>query len=357
MSKVKRLLVLVLFIAIGYTPIAVSPASAATFAVGAGSGNPATFINAFNRIGGAPRIGSAINNVHVWNAGCIQDFVGGWSVKAGIMQANCTGTAYNVVHRQWAYLEARWGGAATAVIGYPTGDDYRWGNGWIQHFAGGSQTVTTLGRADQTGIVRSVRGDTRNLWINTLGGGGGALGFPLSEDYLWNGVYRQDFQGGSILWDPVNKARLYQPPPVIAVREQRAANWAIAEKNSANPSWSDEFGRAWSGYCQGFVEVAFGTRGQFASAYTHYQWQLSQGRIRTNTSAPVGAVVFYDSVVYNSAGQLVNYGHIGVSIGSGQVVSTQGYNGQSLPVWQHGITGLSNRYLGWAYAPSNWPGR
>jgi hypothetical protein len=28
-----------------------------------------------------------------------------------------------------------------------------------------------------------------------------------------------------------------------------------------------------------------------------------------------------------------------------------------LPVWQHGVTGLTVPYLGWAYAPSHWLGR
>ena len=155
-----------------------SIAQASGYGVGYGSSNPATFINAYNRIGGSGAIGSPTNAVHIWGSGCIQDFTGGWSGKSGILQAGCTGTAYYVVYNQWAYIEARWGGSATSVIGYPTGDDFRWGAGWSQHFAGGSQKSTTLARADQTGIVRSVRGDTRNFWINSKGGAVGSLGYP-----------------------------------------------------------------------------------------------------------------------------------------------------------------------------------
>lgn len=347
MKSTKRIVV-ILLVPILFAIHGSSIAQASGYGVGYGSSNPATFINAYNRIGGSGAIGSPINAVHVWGGGCIQDFTGGWSGKSGIMQAGCTGTAYYVVYKQWAYLEGRWGGSATSVIGYPTGDDFRWGAGWSQHFAGGSQNNTTLARADQTGIVRSVRGDTRNFWINSKGGAAGSLGYPISEEYPWSGIYKQDFQGGSIIWDPINKARLYSPPAVVALREQKAANWVIAEKNSAYPAWSDEFARPWSGYCEGFVEVAFGTRGRFTSATAHYQWQLAQGRIKTNTNPPVGAVVFY-----GGGGD----GHVGVSIGSGQVISTQGYNGQVLPVWQHGVTGLTVPYLGWAYAPSHWLGR
>ncbi len=137
------------------------------------------------------------------------------------------------------------------------------------------------------------------------------------------------------------------PPP--ATRESRAAAWAVREKNSPDPTWSDEFGRPWSGYCEGFVEVAYGTRGRFGSAIAHYNAQNAQGRIHRDTGAPAGALVFY--------GGGGGYGHVGISLGGGQVISTQGYNGQRLRVWQHGITSLSNPYYGWAYAFSNWPGR
>lgn len=347
MKSIRRVAAALLLVTTGVLCTGIGNAGASTFYVGQGSSDRTPFINAFNRAGGSPWIGSPINTVHRWNSGCIQDFVGGWSGKAGIMQANCAGPAYNVVYKQWAYIESRWGSNATNEIGYPTGHDMRVGNGWIQHFAGGSWRNATLARADQTGTVRAVRGDTRAFWLAN-GGPTGRFGYPLGEDYPWNGVYKQDFQGGSIIWDIVNKARQYNPAPPVATREQKAVAWAIAEKNSPNPRWSDEFGRAWSGYCEGFAEVAFGVRSQFYSAYQHYTWQLNNGRIHTDTNPPAGALVFY--------GGGNGFGHIGVSIGSGQVVSTQGYDGQYLPVWQHSVAFIGN-YLGWAYAPSNWPGR
>jgi len=120
-----------------------------------------------------------------------------------------------------------------------------------------------------------------------------------------------------------------------------AANWAVAEKNSPDPTWSDYYWHAWSGWCEQFVEQAEGFRFRFASAIDHYNWQRNNGRIHTDTDPPRGAVVFY--------GGGGGYGHVGISLGGRQGISTQGYYGQRLPVWQHYVTGLTNPYYGWAY--------
>ncbi|TCO46865.1 NlpC/P60 family protein [Kribbella antiqua] len=120
-----------------------------------------------------------------------------------------------------------------------------------------------------------------------------------------------------------------------------AANWAIAEKNSPDPTWSDHYGHQWSGWCEQFVEQAGGFRYWFPRAIDHYNWQLNNGRIHPDTNPPRGAVVFY--------GGGEGAGHVGVSLGGQQVISTQGNGKLRLPVWQHNVTGLSNPYLGWAY--------
>jgi uncharacterized protein with LGFP repeats len=322
-------------------------ASAQSVAVGQGSATAFEYIKAFQRGGGSGRIGNPINSVHGWNGGCIQDFRGGLSGEAAIMQAGCKGPAYFVIYGQWKYIVRTWGGNATNVIGYPTNDAYRNGSGWYQNFVGGSWVRTVIARSDSTASEKSVRGNILNYWLAN-GGATGRFRYPLTDSYPNNGGHRQDFEGGSIFWSASTGSITVPPPQPVLTREQKAANWAIAEKNSPNPSWSDEFGRAWSGYCEGFVEVAYGKMNQFTSALNHYYWHLNSGRIRTDTSPPLGAIVFY-------AGG--SYGHVGISIGSGQVISTQGYGGQYLPVWQHSVTGLSNKYLGWAYAPGDWAGR
>jgi uncharacterized protein YraI len=131
------------------------------------------------------------------------------------------------------------------------------------------------------------------------------------------------------------------PANPVTAQMSAAANWAQAEKNSPNPRWSDHFGHAWSGWCEQFAEQAEGFPAVFPSAFAHYQWQLSHGRIHTDTNPPVGAVVFY--------GGAGGYGHVAVSIGGGQEIGTLGNVGDNLPVSQYPVIGyLSNPYLGWA---------
>jgi hypothetical protein len=129
--------------------------------------------------------------------------------------------------------------------------------------------------------------------------------------------------------------------PGVTAQMQNAANWAIAEKNSVDPTWSDHFGHPWSGYCEQFVEQAEGFAFRFPSATADYQWEANNGRIHTDTNPPVGALTFYDG-----GGGL---GHVAVSIGGGQEIGTLGYVGQRLRVSQYPVVGfLSNHYLGWA---------
>lgn len=131
------------------------------------------------------------------------------------------------------------------------------------------------------------------------------------------------------------------PGPPVSAQMRQAAAWAIAEKNSPDPTWSDHFRHAWSGWCEQFAEQAEQFAFQFPSAIAHYNWQQARGRIHTDANPPVGAVVFYGGG---------GYGHIAISIGGGQEVGTYGYSGQRLPVRQYPVLGfLSNPYLGWAY--------
>jgi hypothetical protein len=130
------------------------------------------------------------------------------------------------------------------------------------------------------------------------------------------------------------------PPPAVNSRAQAAARWAIAEKNSRFPAWSDQLGTWWSGHCEAFVEIAYGRSiTRYGSAAIDYNAMAAMGRIHRDDQAPVGALVFY-------AGG--SDGHVALSIGGGQVVSTIGYVGNRYPVQQVGIHWFSNPYLGWA---------
>jgi hypothetical protein len=136
--------------------------------------------------------------------------------------------------------------------------------------------------------------------------------------------------------------------PQVGSREQRAAAWALAEVRSPRPSWSDRYNACWSGRCEQFVEQAYGRGGVFTTAYVHYQWQAARGRIHTDRSPPLGAIVFYSAV---SNG--VNYGHVAISMGNGTVAGTVGWMGQCLNTAVNAL-GYFPNYLGWAYAPDSW---
>jgi hypothetical protein len=134
-------------------------------------------------------------------------------------------------------------------------------------------------------------------------------------------------------------------PPTAA---NRALNWAQQIMSSPDPTWSAQLLAPWSGYCEAFVEIAYGTRFHYGSALAHYRAQLAAGRIRTTGVPPAGAIVFYGGEPY---------GHVAISSGDGRVVTTWGVAGQRYSVRQVGLRAFSNPYLGWAEAPSNWPGR
>ncbi len=72
----------------------------------------------------------------------------------------------------------------------------------------------------------------------------------------------------------------------ITPQMQNAANWAISEKNSPNPSWSDHFGHYWSGRCEQFAEQAEGFQFSYPSALADYHAELNADRIHTAHSRP-----------------------------------------------------------------------
>jgi hypothetical protein len=128
----------------------------------------------------------------------------------------------------------------------------------------------------------------------------------------------------------------------------KALVWAEQELRSADPSWSDEIQAPWSGYCEAFVEIAYGTRYHYASALTDYRAQKAAGRIHIDDTAPAGALVFYGGGPD---------GHVALSVGGGKVISTWGFAGQRLDIRKLNLHGFDNSYYGWSWPPANWPGR
>lgn len=106
-----------------------------------------------------------------------------------------------------------------------------------------------------------------------------------------------------------------------------AIQWAMARLGQGG----------WVGWCERFVENAFGTGGRYASAFTASQ------AIMTNPGgnlggAPRGSIVFFRKDASNG-----NFGHVGISLGGGQMVSATN-NGPE-------VTGMSSYwnslYAGW----------
>jgi hypothetical protein len=96
----------------------------------------------------------------------------------------------------------------------------------------------------------------------------------------------------------------------------------------------------WNNECELFVERAFGTSGQFATAHSHYLWQKNNGRIHIGSVPPAGAAVFFTSTT--------SAGHIMLSIGGNSAIST------GPTVYQTNTFRDRSDYLGWAYVPSGW---
>jgi hypothetical protein len=114
---------------------------------------------------------------------------------------------------------------------------------------------------------------------------------------------------------------------------ERAASWAESHLGQVYTSENPNAGW-WSGWCEAFVEAAYGRAFRFASADAHYYARANAGQIRGGVP-PRGAIVFWT-------------GHVGISVGNGQVISTQGWStAQRLPVYRTSYTYFYG-YRGWA---------
>jgi hypothetical protein len=120
-------------------------------------------------------------------------------------------------------------------------------------------------------------------------------------------------------------------------KQALAASWALAQMGS----------RDYYMLCQKFIENAYGTGGQFGSAKAAsgaLNWGTDEG------AADVGDLVFFKPDPSNG-----NYGHVGIYVGNGEMVSaTNGGitrdNFQSNPYWK-------NLFVGFGDPPEQWSGR
>lgn len=164
--------------------------------------------------------------------------------------------------------------------------------------------------------------------------GGTNVGGNATWDRLTNGWWIADY------WTTTPSFNNYipgvgpcTPNPTVA---ELAARWSEARigqvytSENRNATW-------WSGWCETFVEGAYGNRFLYGSAMDNYNSLASRGLIKQG-APPRGALVFWRSGTY---------GHVGIGVGSGNVVSTMGFSNQRLPVSRNLYTYFGN-YLGWA---------
>ncbi len=125
----------------------------------------------------------------------------------------------------------------------------------------------------------------------------------------------------------------YAPNTDDCNKAQKAVEWANAHVGQAG----------YDGWCELFVERAYGTSGRYASALSAFNAQRAAGRINYTTNVPAGALAFFRNP-YDGG-----YGHVQISRGDGTFVTT----GPTVRVVNLAYSGT---FLGWSYAPTSWPG-
>ena len=123
----------------------------------------------------------------------------------------------------------------------------------------------------------------------------------------------------------------------ITPQMQAAISWSIAHASSRN----------WNNLCETEVENAYGTVGQFGTAWLDYQWMYAHHHIHVgDRNAPPGALVFFNGD--SSAG------HVGLAAGDGaSYYTTDGGTIHLAPLSEGGTV-----YYGWSFPPptANWKG-
>ena len=192
-----------------------------------------------------------------------------------------------------------------------------------------ASVVGTIPKGGSVNLLCYVRGanvqgpwEASNIW-DRVDLGGGRIGYAADAFVI---------TGSATPIVPACDAPAPVPAPSGGSREAKAV--AYAKSMIGNTSLG--------GWCEVFAARAFGNSFTFPSAIANYRWQAARGRIHPDKNAPAGALVYYSSQRWDGG-----YGHVAVSIGNGQVITTL-EAGQPISVksitWPPG-------FLGWAYAP------
>jgi hypothetical protein len=167
-----------------------------------------------------------------------------------------------------------------------------------------------------------------------------------TNSYTWSGLTPGQYMcfmvrsynaAGSSAWTPYACTTTFQ---INNVKSAHAIAWA-----ESNPPAPADL-KTWSGWCEVFVEGAFGTRYQYSSA------QVAANNLHASKvgSPNIGSLVFF---------QYGTSGHVGIYIGNNKFISatTNSDPTKSVQIKDMTTWAASYPYEGWADAPANWPGR
>jgi hypothetical protein len=197
------------------------------------------FQRAFSLNGGTPVVGCPSNFVHTdtawWSQlGRTQDFDGGGGGKGAILLAPDSSVAYWIHGGIWTHYAAL--GGPNGVLGEPTGEEepvtssrgtkgayQSFKHGWLYYHQPKNKTFY---------VANAIADKYRSVNLHT-----DSLGFPISDEYPWEGGARNDFEGGYIHWTPAAGAVIVRFPHyegyVDVFNCDVIAGWA-ADRNRLN---------------------------------------------------------------------------------------------------------------------------
>ncbi len=150
----------------------------------------------------------------------------------------------------------------------------------------------------------------------------------------------QQDDGNLVLYNAANKAVWSSKTDIGGCTPSNSYDTAKAE---AAIAWfqARAGSTAYEGMCELAVENAFGTSGQFATAYSDW---LNNGQTKHTDyqNAPRGTLVFYDT---GSAG------HVAISLGNGQVISTSAGGHIGVEPIGYFVGGIDGPAYGWTASP------
>jgi uncharacterized protein with LGFP repeats len=145
--------------------------------------------------------------------------------------------AHNVqgsIYTKWSQL-----GADLSYLGYPVSDEGNTATGGkYNNFERGA-----IFWKQSIGIAYGVQGAIYNKWVE-LGADTGCLGYPISDEYDWNGGKRSDFEGGSITWTSAGGAvsTCGSAPPFDTIVDNNSANFSVVGAWTTGTGAADKYG-------------------------------------------------------------------------------------------------------------------